>query len=50
MIKGYMQSDWSETYAPVGKLTTFRYLASLAASYGFSIDHMDVVSSSRGMQ
>ena len=29
VIKGYMQSDWGETYAPVGKLTTFRYLASL---------------------
>ena len=43
MIKGCMQSDWGETYAPVGKLTTFRYLASLAAGYGFAIDHMDVV-------
>ena len=38
-----MQSDWGGTYAPVGKLTTFRYLASLAAGYEFAIDHMDVV-------
>ena len=38
-----MQSDWGETYAPVGKLTMFRYLASLAAGYEFAIDHMDVV-------
>ena len=43
VIKDYMQSDWGETYAPVGRLTTFRYLASLAAGYGFAIDHVDVV-------
>ena len=43
VIKGYMQSDWGETYAPVGKLASFRYLASLAAGLGLSIDHMDVV-------
>ena len=43
VIKGYMQSDWGEAYAPVGKLTMFRYLASLAAGYEFAIDHMDVV-------
>ena len=43
VIKGYMQSDWGETYAPISKLTTFRYLASLAAGYGFAIDHMDIV-------
>ena len=43
MIKGYMQSDWGETYAPIGKLTTFRYLASLAAGYGLVVDRVDVV-------
>ena len=43
VIKGYMQSDWGETYVPIGELTTFRYLASLAAGYGFAIDHMDVI-------
>ena len=43
VIKGYMQPDWGETYAPVGKLTTFRYLTSLAANYGLAIDHLDVV-------
>ena len=37
-----MQSDWGETYAPVSKLTSFCYLASLAAGLGLSIDHMDV--------
>ena len=43
VIKGYMQSDWGETYAPVGKFTTSRYLASLATGYGLATDHMDVV-------
>ena len=38
-----MRSDWGETYAPVGKLASFRYLASLAAGLGLAIDHMDVV-------
>jgi hypothetical protein len=30
-------------YTPVGKLTTLRYLLSLAAHHGWHIDHMDVV-------
>ena len=38
-----MQSDWGETYAPVGKLASFRYLASRAAGLGLAIDHTDVV-------
>ena len=46
VIKGYMQSNWGETYAPVGKLASFRYLASLAAGLGLAIDHMDVVTAS----
>jgi hypothetical protein len=28
-IKGYEQTDFGDTYTPVGKLTTFRYLISL---------------------
>jgi hypothetical protein len=31
--KGYEQTDFGETYAPVGKLTTFRYLISLIGRY-----------------
>ena len=31
------------TYAPVGKLTTLRYLLSLAAQNQWNIDHLDVV-------
>ena len=31
-----------ETYAPVGKLTPFRYLTGLAASYRLAINHLDV--------
>ena len=40
-----MQPDWGETYAPVGRLTTFRYLIGLAAGYrlGLAINHLDVV-------
>ena len=43
VIKGYMQPNWGDTYAPVGKLTTFCYLISMAASHGLAIDHLDVV-------
>jgi hypothetical protein len=41
VIKGYEQTDFGETYAPVGKLTTFRYLISLIGKYGtrWSMDH-----------
>jgi len=35
--------DYGETYAPVGKLTTFRLLISLAARNNWNIDHLDVV-------
>ena len=38
-----MLPDGGETYAPVGKLTTFRYLTNSAANYGLAIDHLDVV-------
>jgi len=43
VIKGYEQTDFGETYAPVGKLTTFRYLISLVGRCGWNIDHLDVV-------
>jgi hypothetical protein len=43
VIKGYEQTDFGETYAPVGKLTTFRYLISLIARYGWNMDHLNVV-------
>jgi hypothetical protein len=34
VIKGYEQTDFSETDAPVRKLTTFRYLISLIGRIG----------------
>jgi len=46
VIKGYQQKegiDYDETYAPVSKMATFRLLLSLAAQYGWDVDHMDVV-------
>jgi len=43
VIKGYKQTDFGETYAPVGTLTTFRYLISLIWRYGWIMDHLDVV-------
>ena len=43
VIQGYEQMDFGETYAPVGKLTTFRYLISLIGRYKWNMDHLDVV-------
>ena len=43
VIKGYEQIDYGETYTPVGKLTTFRLLISLAARNKWKIDHLNVV-------
>jgi len=43
VIMGYEQTDFGETYAPVGKLTMFRYLISLIGRYGWNMDHLDVV-------
>ena len=46
VAKGYEQTkgiDFDETYAPVGELTTVRYLLSFAAQNGWKIDHLDVV-------
>jgi hypothetical protein len=46
VIKGYEQVpviDYDETYAPVSKLSTLHYLLSLAATRGWTVDQMDVV-------
>ena len=47
VIKGYEQVegiDYSDTYAPVAKLASFRLLLALASGNGWLIHHMDVVS------
>jgi hypothetical protein len=40
-----VQTNFGVTYAPVGKLTTFRYLISLIGKYrtGWNMDYLDVV-------
>ena len=43
VIRGFEQTEYGETYAPVGKLTTFRYMISEAAQHGLEVDHLDVV-------
>ena len=43
VIKGYKQTDFGETYAPVGKPTRFWYLISLMERYGWTMDHLDIV-------
>ena len=43
LIKGYEQTDFGETYALVGKLTMFQYHISLIGRYGWTMDHLDVV-------
>jgi len=43
LINGYEQTDFGETYALVGKLTTFRFLISMVGKHGWNIDHLDVV-------
>jgi len=42
-IEGYEQTDFNETVALVGKLTTFRCLIPLIGKYGLNIDQLDVV-------
>ncbi|XP_062529208.1 uncharacterized protein LOC105841774 isoform X3 [Bombyx mori] len=47
VIKGYAQrkgTDYEETYSPVVRYTTIRYLFALTAKYGLDIDQMDAVS------
>jgi hypothetical protein len=43
VIKGFEQTNFGETYAPVRKITTFRYLITLVGMHGWNIDHFDVV-------
>jgi hypothetical protein len=46
VVKGYEQIkgvDFDETYAPVGKLTTLRYLLCFMAYNSWKSDHLDVV-------
>jgi hypothetical protein len=44
VIRGFEQIDGSsDTYAPVGKLTTLRYMLALAAQHNWNIQHLDVV-------
>jgi len=43
VIKGYEETDFGETYAPVGKLTMFWHLISLIGKYRWNMDHLDVV-------
>ena len=43
MIKGYEQTDISETFAPVAKLVSLRMILALAALNGWEVDHIDVV-------
>ena len=46
VIKGYQQVeglDFTETYAPVSKMATFRMLLSHCSKFGWSLDHLDVV-------
>jgi hypothetical protein len=46
VIRGFEQVagiDFDETYAPVAKLTTLRYMLCQAALKGWKIDHLDVV-------
>jgi hypothetical protein len=43
VIKGYEQSDYRETYAPVAKLVDFRMMIALAVCHEWELDQMDVV-------
>src|SRR5205807_5218356 len=46
VIRGFQQAagvDFLKTYAPVSKLSTFRFILALAARNGWQIGHLDVV-------
>jgi len=43
VITGYEQMDFGGTDAPIGKLTTIRYLISLIGRYGWNMDDLDGV-------
>jgi hypothetical protein len=43
VIRGFEQTDYGDTYAPVPKPVSFRMLIALAARHGWELDQMDVV-------
>jgi len=43
VIKGYEQTEFVETFAPVAKLVTLRMVLALSTLHGWEIDHMDIV-------
>ena len=49
IAKGYTQTkgvDYNDTYAPTGRLESFRILVSVAAAKGWSIEQMDAIAAS----
>lgn len=38
VIKGYEQTDYGETYAPIAELIRFRILSALTALHGWELD------------
>lgn len=47
VVRGFEQvegQDYDETYAPVSRLTTLRFILSTAAFFGFKVEHLDVTS------
>jgi hypothetical protein len=45
IAKGYSQVegiDFGEIFSPVAKLTSVRFLLSIAAAFDFEVEHMDV--------
>jgi len=47
VTKCYKQTDFGETYTPVGKLTTFRYVITLGGNHDWNVAHLDVVTAFR---
>jgi hypothetical protein len=43
VIKGFEQTDYSDTYTPVAKLMSFRIMIALAARHAWVLDQMDVI-------
>jgi hypothetical protein len=43
VIKGYEQSDYEETYAPVEKLVSFWIMIALAVGHEWELNQIDMV-------
>ena len=43
VIRGFEQTEFGETFAPVAKLVSLRMIIALSSLRGWEIDHMDVV-------